>query len=55
MNHKLRFLLSALPALVWFADAQIDSGGGRAAFGSLTNHSAAVPLPSSPSTQNPLP
>jgi hypothetical protein len=30
MNQKLRSLLCALPALAGFADAQIDSGGGRA-------------------------
>jgi hypothetical protein len=52
MNQKLRFFIYALPALAGFADAQIDSGGGRAAVGSLTNHSAAVPLASSPSTLN---
>ena len=38
MNQKLRSLLCALPALAGFADAQIDSGGGKAAVGSLTNH-----------------
>jgi hypothetical protein len=40
MNQKLRFFLCALPALAGFADAQIDSGCGEAAVGSLTNHSS---------------
>ena len=31
MNQKLRSPLCALPALAWFADAQIDSVGGKAA------------------------
>jgi hypothetical protein len=38
MNQTLRSFLCALPALAGFADAQIDSGGGKAAVGSLTNH-----------------
>ena len=38
MNQKLRSLICALPALAGFADAQIDSGGGKAAVGTLTNH-----------------
>ena len=54
MKHKLRPFRCDLPALAGFADAQIDSGGGKAAVGSLTNHGAAVPLPPSPSTLNPL-
>jgi hypothetical protein len=55
MNQKIRSLLCALPAVAGSASAQIDSGGCKAAVGSLTNHGAAVPLPSSPSTQNPFP
>lgn len=52
MNHQLRFFLCALPALAGSTSAQIDSGGGKAAVGSLTNQSAAVPLASSTSTLN---
>lgn len=54
MNHQLRFFLCALHALAGSASAQVDSGGGKAAGGNLTNHGAAVPLPSCPSMLNSL-
>ena len=38
MNDQLRSLLCALTALAGSASAQIDSGGCKAAVGSLTNH-----------------
>ena len=38
MKATLRFLLCALPALAGFASAQVDSGGGKATGGGLTNH-----------------
>jgi hypothetical protein len=38
MNQTLRSFLCALPVLAGSASAQIDSGGGKAAVGSLTNH-----------------
>jgi hypothetical protein len=40
MNQTLRSFLCALPALAGFADAQIDSGGGKSAVGGLTNHAS---------------
>jgi hypothetical protein len=40
MNRRLRSLLCALPALAGFADAQIDSGGGKAMVGGLSNHAS---------------
>jgi hypothetical protein len=40
MNQTLRYFVCALPALAGFAEAQIDSGGGKAAVGGLTNHTS---------------
>jgi hypothetical protein len=37
MNQTIRSFLYASPALAGSASAQIDSGGGNAAVGSLTN------------------
>ena len=40
MNQKLRSLLCALPALAGSTSAQIDSGGGKSAVGTMTNHTS---------------
>jgi len=40
MNQTLRSFLCALPVLAGSASAQIDSGCGEAAVGSLTNHAS---------------
>jgi hypothetical protein len=38
MNHKLCSFLCALPAVTGSASAKIESGGGKATVGNLTNH-----------------
>jgi len=54
MNHQLRSFLCVLPSLAGSASAQIDSGGGKVALGSFTNHGsiggivAATPAPLCP-------
>jgi hypothetical protein len=40
MIQKLRSLLCALPALAGSTSAQIDSGGGKSAVGTMTNHAS---------------